>query len=118
MEEFEHHKRTALLHLLSDGAAFSTFFLMLGFMREARASLFSTIGRIFGGLSDTAKAFLIIASRAPCRGISGLASMQLLCLSLRARDGVQHLCASLQEMFKHIQPNSCRLFRVTGTSAY
>lgn len=62
VEEFKDRKRQALLHLLSDGAAGTTFFLMLAFMRELRVSLFSTVGRIFGGLSDTAKAFLIIAS--------------------------------------------------------
>lgn len=62
VEEFKERKREALLHLLSDGAAAFTFFGLLAFVKNGRKSLFNTMSRIFGGLSDTAKAFLIIAS--------------------------------------------------------
>ncbi|KAK9808357.1 hypothetical protein WJX73_005703 [Symbiochloris irregularis] len=62
MDEFKERKRTAVLHLLSDGTAGTTFFGLLTFVKNGRKSLFSTMSRIFGGLSDTAKAFLIIAS--------------------------------------------------------
>ena len=91
-EHFRDEKRHALLHLLSDAAAGITFFLMLALMREGRASLFSTIGRIFGGLSDTAKAFLIIASMSPARDMActDSASEHACCTSMP--EGYDQLC--------------------------
>ena len=70
-EEFREHNRTALLNLLSDSTTAVTGFLLLLRNSEGRGALFRTIGRIFSGFSDTAKAFLIIASvlsssRPPC----------------------------------------------------
>ncbi len=44
------------------GTSALTLFGMLLAGTEGRAALFRTLGRIFGGFSDTAKAFLIIAS--------------------------------------------------------
>lgn len=64
-EEFREHNRTALLNLLSDSTTAVTGFLLLLRNSEGRGALFRTIGRIFSGFSDTAKAFLIIASAQP-----------------------------------------------------
>ena len=64
--EFKEHKKHALLNLLSDSVAGTTFFVTLAGARNARAALFSTLNRIWGGLSDTAKAFIIIASAPRC----------------------------------------------------
>ena len=71
--EFKEHKKHALLNLLSDSVAGTTFFVTLAAARDARAALFSTLDRIWSGLSDTAKAFIIIASAraAPARMQAG-----------------------------------------------
>lgn len=71
-EEFREHNRVALLNLLSDGTTAFTLFLLLLRNTEGRGALFRTIGRIFSGFSDTAKAFLIIASALcfPCLDFS------------------------------------------------
>ncbi|BDA48808.1 Proton extrusion protein PcxA [Coccomyxa sp. Obi] len=61
-EEFREHNRAALLNLLSDSTTAVTGFALLLRNSEGRGALFRTIGRIFSGFSDTAKAFLIIAS--------------------------------------------------------
>ena len=61
VEEFRERNRAALLNLLADGTAGTTLFAMLARYTEGRVALFNTIGRVFTGLSDTAKAFLIIA---------------------------------------------------------
>ncbi|KAK9917370.1 hypothetical protein WJX75_003623 [Coccomyxa subellipsoidea] len=61
-EEFRGHNRVALLNLLSDSATALTGFALLLRGSEGRGALFRTIGRLFSGFSDTAKAFLIIAS--------------------------------------------------------
>lgn len=61
-QEFRERNRTALLNLLSDGTIALTGFILLLRNSDGRGALFRTIGRIFSGFSDTAKAFLIIAS--------------------------------------------------------
>ncbi len=67
-EEFKEANRAALLNLLSDSTAAVTLFAMLLRNTEGRVALFSTFGRVVSGLSDTAKAFLIIASAGPRPG--------------------------------------------------
>lgn len=61
-EEFREQNRLSLLNLLSDSTSALTLFLLLLRNTGGRRALFRTIGRVFGGFSDTAKAFLIIAS--------------------------------------------------------
>ncbi len=61
-EEFRAHNRTALLNLLSDSTTALTGFALLLRNSDGRGALFRTIGRLLSGFSDTAKAFLIIAS--------------------------------------------------------
>lgn len=46
--------------LTADMTSASVFFIMLSQQVPERQILFRTIGRVFTGLSDTAKAFLII----------------------------------------------------------
>jgi hypothetical protein len=60
-EKFKERNRSALLNLLSDSTSALTLFILLLRNTNGRQALFRTIGRIFGGFSDTAKAFLIIA---------------------------------------------------------
>lgn len=60
-EDFREHNRLALLNLLSDSTSAFTLFTLLLRNTGGRRAMFRTIGRIFGGFSDTAKAFLIIA---------------------------------------------------------
>ena len=55
----EENKR-ALLNIVSDSTSAAIFFILLVRDNSPRAILFRTIGRIFTGLSDTAKAFIII----------------------------------------------------------
>ena len=64
-EGFRERNRTALLNLLSDSTIALTGFVLLLRNSEGRGALFGTIGRVFSGFSDTAKAFLIIASERP-----------------------------------------------------
>ena len=64
-EGFRERNRTALLNLLSDSTIALTGFILLLRNSEGRSALFGTIGRVFSGFSDTAKAFLIIASERP-----------------------------------------------------
>ena len=64
-EGFRERNRTALLNLLSDSTIALTGFILLLRNSEGRGALFGTIGRVFSGFSDTAKAFLIIASERP-----------------------------------------------------
>lgn len=64
-QEFRERNRTALLNLLSDGTIALTGFILLLRNSNGRGALFRTIGRVFSGFSDTAKAFLIIASAFP-----------------------------------------------------
>lgn len=52
--------RSALLNVVSDSSAGLTLFAMLLRPSSQRSILFRTIGRVFAGLSDTAKAFFII----------------------------------------------------------
>ncbi|CAK0741175.1 hypothetical protein CVIRNUC_001305 [Coccomyxa viridis] len=61
-EGFRERNRTALLNLLSDSTIALTGFVLLLRNSEGRGALFGTIGRVFSGFSDTAKAFLIIAT--------------------------------------------------------
>ena len=72
-EEFRERNRTALLNLLSDSTIALTGFILLLRSSNGRGALFRTIGRVFSGFSDTAKAFLIIASAflgQPCTCLS------------------------------------------------
>ena len=62
-EEFRERNRTALLNLLSDSTIALTGFILLLRNSVGRGALFGTIGRVFSGFSDTAKAFLIIACK-------------------------------------------------------
>ena len=52
--------KNCLLNIVSDSTSAAVFFVLLCQENSPRAILFRTIGRVFGGLSDTAKAFLII----------------------------------------------------------
>ena len=64
-DEYREANKAALLNLLSDSTAALTLFGMLLRNTEGRTALFSTFGRVISGLSDTAKAFLIIACACP-----------------------------------------------------
>ncbi|GAB4815193.1 hypothetical protein N2152v2_002239 [Parachlorella kessleri] len=59
-EEMREGNKRALLNVVSDSTSAGVFFLMLLRNTAKRQILFRTIGRVFSGLSDTAKAFLII----------------------------------------------------------
>lgn len=59
-EEFKEANKRAMLNVVSDTTSGIVFFIMLGRQTVQRQILFRTIGRVFTGLSDTAKAFLII----------------------------------------------------------
>ncbi|GMH32934.1 hypothetical protein BSKO_00768 [Bryopsis sp. KO-2023] len=59
-EKYIEHNKYAALNVVSDSVSASVFFFMLLFSHEGRRVLFSTMNRVFGGLSDTAKAFMII----------------------------------------------------------
>ena len=54
--------RQCLLNVVADSTSGVLGFVILAKDSEGRGQLFRTIGRIFGGFSDTAKAFVIIAS--------------------------------------------------------
>jgi CemA family len=60
--EFREDNKQALLNVISDTITGILLFVILVSNHEGREVLFRTVGRVFGGLSDTAKAFLIIAS--------------------------------------------------------
>ena len=60
--EFREDNKQALLNVISDSITGILLFVILASNHEGREVLFRTVGRVFGGLSDTAKAFLIIAS--------------------------------------------------------
>ena len=72
-DEYREANKAALLNLLSDSTAALTLFGMLLRNTEGRTALFSTFGRVISGLSDTAKAFLIIAGACPGVCIPGQA---------------------------------------------
>ena len=59
---FQGKNREALLNVMADATSGSVLFVMLLHYTEGRGALFRTVGRVFSGLSDTAKAFLIIAA--------------------------------------------------------
>lgn len=61
-DEFKEENKKSLLNILSDSVTVSLIFILLAISPRSRRNLSQTIGRVFGGLSDTAKAFLIIAS--------------------------------------------------------
>lgn len=54
--------RQCLLNVVADSTTGVLGFVILAKDAEGRGQLFRTIGRVFGGFSDTAKAFIIIAS--------------------------------------------------------
>ncbi|KAL6776427.1 CEM1 [Auxenochlorella protothecoides x Auxenochlorella symbiontica] len=58
--EYKAYNRAALTNLVSDSVTGSLIFAALLQNNSQRTILFRTIGRILSGLSDTAKAFLII----------------------------------------------------------
>jgi len=60
--EFRDRNEKALVDLATDSAGGAVAFAALARPSEGRAAFFGAFGRIFSGLSDTAKAFLIIAS--------------------------------------------------------
>ena len=60
-KEYKEHSRQALLNLLSDGTSAALIFGILLRPTEGRKHFFRTLSRFASGLSDTAKAFLIIA---------------------------------------------------------
>ncbi len=62
MEEFTERNKHNVLNAVSDSITAFTGFGILLKDTEGRGILFRTLGRIFSGLSDTAKAFMIIAS--------------------------------------------------------
>lgn len=62
VEEFTEKNKHNVLNAVSDSITAFTGFGILLKDTEGRGILFRTLGRIFGGLSDTAKAFMIIAS--------------------------------------------------------
>lgn len=62
VEEFQEKNKHNVLNVISDGITALTGFIILVRDTEGRAILSRTFGRLFGGLSDTAKAFMIIAS--------------------------------------------------------
>ena len=62
VHEFREDNKQALLNVISDSITGILLFVILASNHEGRDVLFRTVGRVFGGLSDTAKAFLIIAS--------------------------------------------------------
>lgn len=61
-QEFREENKKSLLNLISDSITVSLILVILATAAENRRNLMQTVGRVFGGLSDTAKAFLIIAS--------------------------------------------------------
>lgn len=61
-DELREENKKSLLNLVSDSVTLSLIVTILAIATENRRNLMQTVGRVFGGLSDTAKAFLIIAS--------------------------------------------------------
>jgi hypothetical protein len=59
-EEERLKNESNLMTLVSDSISAMVFFIMFARDNDAREALFSTIGRLFEGLSDIAKAVLII----------------------------------------------------------
>lgn len=59
-EDMRADNRQSLLNVISDSSSGVALFVILLQKNSQRAILFRTIGRVFTGLSDTAKAFLII----------------------------------------------------------
>ena len=60
-KHFKERNRDALLNVLADGTTGSLIFIIILQKTEAREHFFRTASRFASGLSDTAKAFLIIA---------------------------------------------------------
>lgn len=59
-EEEREKNEASLMTLISDSISAMVFFIMFVRDNDARQALFSTIGRLFEGLSDIAKAVMII----------------------------------------------------------
>jgi hypothetical protein len=59
-EEERHHNQHNIVTLLSDSVSGAVIFSMLLQPTDGRNALFSTMSRLFEGLSDIAKAVLII----------------------------------------------------------
>lgn len=54
-EEFKQNNKGAMLNVVSDSISALVLFIIVLYSNEGMEALFSTGGRIFGGLSDTAK---------------------------------------------------------------
>lgn len=63
-KEYKERNRQSMLNVLSDSTTASLIFGILLRKTEGRAHFFRTLARFASGLSDTAKAFLIIAGAA------------------------------------------------------
>lgn len=59
-DHMKEYNRQSLVNAVSDSMAGASLFVLLLQDNSQRAILFRTIGRVFAGLSDTAKAFIII----------------------------------------------------------
>ena len=59
-DKMKAYNRQSLLNAVSDSCSGAALFVLLVQDTSQRAILFRTVGRVFTGLSDTAKAFLII----------------------------------------------------------
>ena len=59
-DHMKQYNRQAMLNAVSDSMAGAALFILLLQDNSQRSILFRTIGRVFAGLSDTAKAFIII----------------------------------------------------------
>lgn len=73
---FRSRNEAALVRLISDTVGGATLGVMLVAPSPGRAAFFGAVGRVFSGLSDMAKAFLIIA----CAFCLGFSFFVLFCL--------------------------------------
>jgi len=59
-EEYMAKNKGAVLNAVSDSVSGVVFVVLLAYMQEARRVIMQTLNRLVGGMSDSAKAFLII----------------------------------------------------------
>lgn len=64
-KQYKERNRQSMLNVLSDSTTATLIFCILLRKTEGRAHFFRTLARFASGLSDTAKAFLIIAGKFP-----------------------------------------------------